>query len=106
MKDIKWTIMINSIVLLLIGISLFFYEPYFYTRIVFLVLAASDILLNVYRKKVNKGMFFLYASVMVAGVFMAGIYDHVDVTVVLCASVIIILMGTYKSLFEAKELPE
>ncbi len=99
----KWSLIINAIVTIGILISFFFYAPFFYSRIVVLIFAITEPLLLFYPTKIQKGTFWAYCSLVFLGILITLNLDGVSVftekTLYILIFLSILLIGTYKSIF-------
>ncbi|OAT86026.1 hypothetical protein A6P54_17935 [Bacillus sp. MKU004] len=105
MSDIKWSIFIDSIAALGLFFSLFYYEPFFCTRIVAIFFALSQIFLLLFRESLNKIMYLIYTMIVFIVFHFAGQYDS-DVLkntgktfFLLYVFVFTIIMSTYRTIY-------
>jgi hypothetical protein len=80
-SDINWAILIDTFAAAAIFISFFFYEPFVYIRLVFLLLAIAQVFLFINRERMGRGFIRLYSCVVlvaVAGAYIAEKGMHVD----------------------------
>jgi hypothetical protein len=104
LSDIKWSIIIDSIAALGLFISLFFFEPFFCTRIVGIFLALSQIFVLLFRENLNKIMYLIYSMIVFIAFYFAGQYDsdvlkNAGKTFLLYAFVFSIIMSTYRTIY-------
>jgi hypothetical protein len=100
---IKWSIIIDSVASLGFFISLFVYEPFFFTRVVAIFLALSQIFVLLFRRNLNKVMYLIYALIVFIALFLAGQYDS-DVSktgqsFLLYVFAFAIIMSTYRTIY-------
>ena len=104
LSNIKWSIIIDSIAALGLFISLFFYEPFFCTRVVGIFLALSQIFVLLFRKNLNKIMYLIYTMIVFIAFHFAGYYDsdilkNAGKTFLLYVFVLSIIMSTYRTIY-------
>jgi hypothetical protein len=81
MSDVNWSILINTFAAIAIFISFFFYAPFVYIRLVFLLFAISQIFLFINRERIGRGFNWVYSCVVltvVAGAYALETGIHLD----------------------------
>jgi hypothetical protein len=75
MSDINWAILINSCAAIAIFISFFFYAPFVYIRLVFLLIAIAQIFIFINRERIGRGFIRVYSFVVMMSVASAYAVD-------------------------------
>jgi hypothetical protein len=103
MTDTKWSILLNAVAALGFAISLFYYDPFFYTRMMACLFALSEVVILLQRKRIKKGVFLVYSIIILAMMVIANQFDQdrIDVwqAILLCISVFALLSTTYRTLY-------
>ncbi|TYO68776.1 hypothetical protein [Rossellomorea marisflavi] len=103
MTDTGWTIILNAVAALGFAISLFYYDPFFYTRMMACLFALSEVVILLQRKRIKKGVYLVYSIIILAMMVIANQVDQdrIDAwqTILLFISVFMLLSTTYRTLY-------
>ncbi|VXC58787.1 conserved membrane hypothetical protein [Bacillus sp. 349Y] len=103
MTDTGWSIILNAVVALGFAISLFYYDPFFYTRMMACLFALSEVVILLQRRQIKKSIYIVYSIIIFGMIVIANQYDQdrVDVwqTIILCICVFTLLRTTYRTLY-------
>ncbi|MDW4525386.1 hypothetical protein R3398_03235 [Rossellomorea marisflavi] len=103
MTDTGWSIILNAVVALGFAISLFYYDPFFYTRMMACLFALSEVVILLQKGRIKKSVYIVYSIIILFLMVIANQYDQdrVDVwqTIILCICVFTLLRTTYRSLY-------
>ncbi|MEW4326979.1 hypothetical protein Q0N12_09915 [Rossellomorea marisflavi] len=103
MTDTGWSIILNAVVALGFAISLFYYDPFFYTRMMACLFALSEVVILLQRKRIKKGVYLVYSIFILAMMVIANQVDQdrIDAwqTILLFISVFTLLSTTYRTLY-------
>ncbi|WP_113927460.1 hypothetical protein [Bacillus sp. P14.5] len=96
---------VSLIAAILLFASLFVYEPYFITRVVALLAAIGDIIINLYRGSITKNVFYWSSGLiiisMAIGVFLEeGAYTNSYEMFLPLLFIFTILLATYRDIFK------
>ncbi|KQU63255.1 hypothetical protein [Rossellomorea marisflavi] len=103
MTDTGWSIILNAVVALGFAISLFYYDPFFYTRMMACLFALSEVVILLQKGRIKKSVYIVYSIIILFLMVIANQYDQdrVDVwqTIILCICVFTLLRTTYRTLY-------
>ncbi|MGX1265809.1 hypothetical protein RKD55_003613 [Rossellomorea marisflavi] len=103
MTDTGWSIILNAVVALGFAISLFYYDPFFYTRMMACLFALSEVVILLQKGRIKKSVYIVYSIIILGMMVIANQYDQdrVDVwqTIILCICVFTLLRTTYRTLY-------
>ncbi|WP_347320568.1 hypothetical protein [Rossellomorea sp. RS05] len=103
MTDNKWSILLNAVAALGFAISLFYYDPFFYTRMMACLFALSEVVILLQKGRIKKGVYIVYSMIILVLMVIANQYDQDRVydwqTILLCISVFMLLSTTYRTLY-------
>lgn len=103
MTDTGWSIILNAVVALGFAISLFYYDPFFYTRMMACLFALSEVVILLQKGRIKKSVYIVYSIIILFLIIIANQYDQdrVDVwqTIILCICVFTLLRTTYRTLY-------
>ncbi|UKS66101.1 hypothetical protein [Rossellomorea marisflavi] len=103
MTDTGWSIILNAVAALGFAISLFYYDPFFYTRMMACLFALSEVVILLQKGRIKKSVYIVYSIIILFLMVIANQYDQdrVDVwqTIILCICVFTLLRTTYRSLY-------
>ncbi|WJV18168.1 hypothetical protein QU593_18865 [Rossellomorea marisflavi] len=103
MTDTGWSIILNAVAALGFAISLFYYDPFFYTRMMACLFALSEVVILLQKRRIKKSVYIVYSMIILFLMVIANQYDQdrVDVwqTIILCICVFTLLRTTYRTLY-------
>lgn len=103
MTDTGWSIILNAVVALGFAISLFYYDPFFYTRMMACLFALSEVVILLQKGRIKKSVYIVYSIIILFLMVIANQYDQDRVfdwqTILLCISVFMLLSTTYRTLY-------
>ncbi|MGD6968993.1 hypothetical protein ACQCVP_21470 [Rossellomorea vietnamensis] len=98
---------VSLIAAVLIFVSLFVYEPYFITRVVALLVAIGDVIINLYRRRITKNAFYWFSGVVIISMgiivfWEEGSYTNSYEVVLPLLFIFTILLATYRDIFKER----
>lgn len=104
MTDTGWSIILNAVAALGFAISLFYYDPFFYTRMMACLFALSEVVILLQKRRIKKSVYIVYSMIILFLMVIANQYDQHRVfdwqTILLCISVFMLLSTTYRTLYQ------
>ncbi|NQD68989.1 hypothetical protein HP456_24185 [Bacillus haikouensis] len=109
MSDNNWAILIDTFAAAAIFISFFFYAPFLYIRLAFLLFAIAQIFIMINWERIGRGFIWVYSCVVmmcVAGVCAVETGMHLDGTMISLLGFTVTLLSVNFTLVSNKAIEE